>query len=147
MAEMKKENPVLYIIMRNDLASLTHGKSCAQAAHAANAFVHKMGRLKEVHSVKKLYRKWAKQTPQGFGTTIVLAGTVDAFDDATKYIEQDGGVTFRDEACAFGTIHDPTYPLRDGEFTHLIPLDTCAWFFCDKNGGRPALLAAFGLHP
>ncbi len=45
-----------------------------------------------------------------------------------------------------GVVHDPTYPLADGDVTHLIPLDTCGWAF-----GPPDILAPvigeLDLHP
>lgn len=139
--------PILYIIMRNDLASLNAGKAMAQAAHAANALAHKMVKLRDASPVKKLYLKWAKETSQGFGTTIVLAGTVRGFEEATQYIENDGGLSFRGEAYAFGVIHDPTYPLRDGSYTHLIPVDTCAYLLADKDSEAAKVLSGFELHP
>jgi peptidyl-tRNA hydrolase len=59
------ENLYLYILMRNDLGSLGPGRAAAQASHAANAFIHKFGGKTDV-------KEWQKQTPQGFGTAIVL---------------------------------------------------------------------------
>lgn len=57
---------VLYILMRNDLASMTPGRCMAQASHASNAFIHRWG--------KQTYVKdWQNQTEDGFGTAIVLA--------------------------------------------------------------------------
>lgn len=60
----KLEDPVLFLIMRNDLSSLNPGKLAAQAAHVANCAVKFANR--------GLVRRWEAQTPQGFGTTIVL---------------------------------------------------------------------------
>ena len=59
----------LYILMRNDLDSMKAGRAAAQASHASNAFIHKFGKNEEV-------KEWANQTPQGFGTAIVLSGDV-----------------------------------------------------------------------
>lgn len=55
-----------YILMRNDLQSMTPGRCMAQAAHAANAMVHEHGKNVDV-------KGWQAQTKQGFGTTIVLS--------------------------------------------------------------------------
>jgi peptidyl-tRNA hydrolase len=55
----------LYILMRNDLQSLTPGRAAAQASHASNAFIHKFGKRADV-------KEWQRQTEQGFGTAIVL---------------------------------------------------------------------------
>lgn len=138
--------PYLYIIMRNDLASFNDGKKMAHAAHAANAFVHKVVKVRDLNPVRMLYNKWAKETPQGFGTTICLSGTLEEFEAATRSIESDGGIGVRDHAgLAFGVVHDPSYPLRDGLVTHLIPLDTCAWFFGDKDYAAP-YFSDFPLH-
>lgn len=56
----------LYILMRYDLKSMGPGRAAAQASHAANAFIHKYGKRKDV-------QKWQKQTKQGFGTAIILS--------------------------------------------------------------------------
>jgi hypothetical protein len=66
---MKEEFPIdyrLYILMRNDLDSMSHGRAAAQASHAANAFIHKYGKRSDV-------QRWQTQTTQGFGTAIVLS--------------------------------------------------------------------------
>jgi hypothetical protein len=61
-----KKDLALYILMRNDLASMNAGRAMAQASHASNAFIHKFGKEPEVKS-------WQRQTTQGFGTAIVLS--------------------------------------------------------------------------
>jgi len=45
-----------------------------------------------------------------------------------------------------GWVHDPTYPIRDGEVTHLIPLNTCAFVFGTKAECRDTC-GGFELHP
>lgn len=144
---MKK--PTLYILMRDDLTSLNPGKGMAQAAHAANAFVHRLSRVNKRHPIHALYKAWARETPQGFGTTIVLAGTVNRFEKSIELVESDGGLSIGGDPdpFVFGTINDPTYPLRDGRFTHLIPLDTCCYLFCDREKEIAGLLKQFHLHP
>lgn len=61
-----KKDLALYILMRNDLASMNAGRAMAQASHASNAFIHKFGNEPDVKS-------WKRQTTQGFGTAIVLS--------------------------------------------------------------------------
>jgi len=56
--------------MRTDLPSMGAGRAAAQASHASNAFIHKYGNKPDV-------KEWQKQTPQGFGTAIVLGVTAD----------------------------------------------------------------------
>jgi peptidyl-tRNA hydrolase len=58
----------LYILMRNDLASMSTGRAMAQASHASNAFVHE-------HLYDASVQSWQNQTTQGFGTAIVLSAS------------------------------------------------------------------------
>lgn len=85
------KNYKLYILMRNDLPSLNAGKAMAQAAHAANHFVHKYGKYSSVKS-------WLKEGC-GFGTTIVLAATHLDIVSAMKSCKNFSGI-----------IYDTTYP-------------------------------------
>jgi hypothetical protein len=62
-----------YILMRNDLQSMSPGRCMAQAAHAASAMAKKFGFHATVGD-------WNKQTLQGFGTTIVLAASKEQID-------------------------------------------------------------------
>jgi hypothetical protein len=39
-----KKDLALYILMRNDLASMNVGRCMAQASHASNAFIYKFGK-------------------------------------------------------------------------------------------------------
>lgn len=134
--------PVLYILMRTDLASMNPGKAMAQASHASNAFVQHAEQTKG-NSVPEQYTnfdQWRNETPQGFGTVIVLG---------VNELEMRAAVEVA-QSCDLiaGVVHDPTYPLRDGETVHLIPLDTCAYLFGDKE--TPILgkiLGNFSLHP
>ena len=64
------ENLYLYILVRIDLPSMSVGRTAAQASHAANAFIYKFGGKADV-------KEWQKQTPQGFGTAIVLGVNVE----------------------------------------------------------------------
>jgi len=134
--------PRLYILMRTDMESMNAGKGMAQAAHAANAFTATMDRLKRancdgVTTEVSAYMEWKAQTHQGFGTTIVLdAGTGE---DLVEAIEN---------AKAFGfvadVLHDPTYPVRDGQVTHFIPVDTCGYVFAPE--GEVHCLKGLDLH-
>jgi len=139
-----KEFPVLYVLMRNDLASMNNGKASAQACHASDAFNKLM--LEEfgcddktsVAYWPRLYWKWKTETTQGFGTVLTLA------------VNEVQMRTAVDIAQKFGVpatiIHDPTYPLVDGDFVHFLPLDTCAVVFGDKNYVGQ-LVNKFPLHP
>ena len=125
--------PCLYILMRSDLTSLNPGKAMAQASHASNAMVYKakqLGKRGLGDRLHALFEKWETQTPQGFGTCLV----VDADNEMTiseairdlSRIPSTGGMLG-------GLINDPTYPVRDGDITHFISVNTCGYVFCDKG--------------
>jgi hypothetical protein len=143
---------VLYILMRNDLASMNAGKGMAQASHASNAFTHHFnGFSQEINArpvnmeenVKTIkgFNEWENSTSQGFGTVLTLEAkmaeikpVVDIFK-AMDYIA--------------GIVHDPTYPIVDGEIVHHIPLDTCAYIFVpnkEEDQIASMLLKKFPLH-
>jgi hypothetical protein len=146
--------PVLYILMRTDLASLNSGKAMAQAVHAGNAIeTHfeiqnqlalnsgEKAELSKAETLSVAYREWKNQTTQGFGTTIVLGGSMSLINPDIKRLQKFGYLA--------GIVHDPTYPLVDGSVTHLIPLDTCAYVFV-PNKDDPTIrmaLSDYELHP
>ena len=164
--------PVLYILMRTDLDSMNCGKAVAQGSHASNAFVFSMLKKmadapirtaiirfmafldvspgffrKGIFTDFSLFLKWVKGTPQGFGTVLVLGVTEAQLRQAIE--------TSSDCGFAAEVIHDPTYPLVDGDTVHFLPLDTCGYVFGDKNnpllsGGETregGILSNFNLHP
>lgn len=116
-------NPFLYILMRTDLASMNAGKAVAHGAHAANQFEHIVS-TSPSEDMRRLYTQWKEQA-HFFGTTITLEVNERQLRQTVEVLKANG-------YCA-GVIHDPTYPLRDGDVTHLIPLDTCGFAFGDKN--------------
>ena len=154
---MSEPFPVLYILMRTDLASMNAGKGHAQASHASNAFV--FGELKRwaVNPMKTgwnkflmfvglkafvddLFLKWVHATGQGFGTVLVLGVNEIEMRTAVDIAHM---LEFQAEV-----IHDPTYPLVDGSFCHILPLDTCGYIFGDKNDPLlGAVVGNFSLHP
>ena len=95
-------NPVLYLIMRNDIPSMNPGKLAAQACHVGHAFKHEFVKNKQaVKNLGKLFTAWEKQTPQGFGTTITLGATGSIICGyGNGYME----------GSFEGTVYDPTYP-------------------------------------
>lgn len=107
----------LYILMREDMDSLTAGKACAQAAHAANLFTQE---ISEFPSFWPDFHKWNGEG-HGFGTTLVL-GVMDE----TALWEEANSVG---EDCLFGLVKDETYPINDGTVVHTLPVYTCAYVF------------------
>lgn len=127
--------PVLYILMRNDLASLNPGKAMAQASHASNQFVHS---IKEGGMIDyELFNMWSNETTQGFGTVLVLSVNETQLQSSIMMAEK--------HLSHCGIVHDPTYPIQDGETVHHIPLDTCGYVFGDKDD--PMINAIVGLLP
>jgi len=141
------ENLYLYILMRTDLPSMGAGRAAAQASHAANAFIYKYGDRADV-------KEWQKQTPQGFGTAIVLGTTLDQITDLHK-------IAFHDKYPT-EFITDPDYvisipaeilPIIEEGSRHRLeqsPIDpnkylyhrrevTCAYIFGDKEKLAPLL--------
>ena len=132
--------PVLYILMRTDLDSMNPGKAMAQASHAGSVFEHNAEPGYNVD--EKLFEEWRQSTTQGFGTVLVLGVNEDQMRTAVEVAESFGVDTF---PC--GIIHDPTYPLQDGDITHFIPLDTCGYIFGDKDDPMlQAIVGNFELH-
>jgi len=114
----------LYILMRTDIESMNPGKGMAQACHAANhcaAEMQTVGNYSEYQ--QNAFLQWEKQSSQDFGTTIVLDG--ETIEDVRYTIDC---LTHSGVPCSI--ITDTSYPIRDGEVTHLINIDTCAWVFC-----------------
>ena len=132
--------PVLYILMRTDMESMNPGKAMAQASHASNAFVSNAEPGYNVD--ENLFNDWQDSTPQGFGTVLVLGVTEAQMRTAVEVAESFGVDKF---PCDI--IHDPTYPLQDGDTTHFIPLDTCGYIFGDKEDPLlQSILQNFELH-
>lgn len=122
--------PILYILMRTDLDSMNPGKAMAQASHASNQFVATLP--KDAHDI---YNEWLQCN--GFGTVLVLGVTEVQMRTSVAVANVLDLVS--------DVVHDPTYPLRDGDSTHFIPLDTCAFVFGNKEDCTP-VVGNFELH-
>jgi peptidyl-tRNA hydrolase len=95
---------ILYILMRNDLPSMNSGKAMAQASHASNAFIHAATKTftnkdKLKGPLQSEVEKWQSETPQGFGTVIVLSANKQQILDV---LISSNGMS--------GAVYDPTYP-------------------------------------
>jgi hypothetical protein len=120
---MNDDDLVLYILMRTDLASLNPGKAMAQANHAFGALKQ---RIRSNIVRQPDYLAWQQQTAQDFGTAIILGGDEGGIQAALDSIHR------LKLPVVAGWVHDPTYPVRDGDATHLVPLNTCAFVFGTK---------------
>jgi len=142
--------PVLYIIMRNDLDSMNMGKGIAQGSHASNAFVKNFYRTMqensanpsaEYESLNASFHQWENETPQGFGTVLVLEAKM-------------GDILFAIRTCQEGgylaeIVNDPTYPIKDGDVVHHLNLDSCAYVFVpdfETDVDARKALSTFNLH-
>ena len=117
------DEPIFYIIMRTDLDSLGPGKAMAQANHAYGAVLCAIS-TKEV--IQGDFFDWKDQTKQGFGITIVLAGTVHEIDTILYKAGKNANLVS-------GWVHDPTYPIADGDIIHVLPMDTCGFLFGERR--------------
>lgn len=143
--------PYLYILMRTDMASMNPGKAVAQGSHAANQMVFNYFGSENT-SARERVRLFAKSLlaavdsaddvvshllirwltgAQGFGTCIVLDSNGKTMKETVAACKAAG---FHAEVT-----HDPTYPLKDGEAFHLIPMDTCGYVFGSKDALVPYL--------
>ena len=128
---------ICYVIMRTDLDSLNPGKAMAQAHHAYGAMKNKIraniGRQPD-------YIAWQETTEQDFGTVIVLGGTEGGIQAALDQIHK-----YRLPVVS-GWVHDPTYPVKDGAITHLVPVNTCAFLFGTRSECADAGMSRFPLY-
>ena len=140
---------VLYILMRNDLSSLTSGKAMAQASHASNAFVNQtdsyIGSFIQpklrIEELNKHFHEWQNETRYGFGTVLVLEGRMTDFKPVVSMFKALDYMT--------DVIVDPTYPIVDGEIVHHVSLETCAYVFVpnkETDHTASTLLRKFSLH-
>ena len=106
--------PILYILMRNDLVSMNAGKAVAHGAHAANLFAADAAiykRLGPDTPVARTFSIWGGE--HGFGTTIALH---------VSLVELHAAVVMAKTLDAIsGVVVDPTYPYKlHNEFAKLI---------------------------
>lgn len=130
-------DPVLYILMRTDMASMTPGMAAAQASHASLAFVNEYYRdnTKGPAGIAA-FKKWSNSTDGGFGTTVVLAANGNTID---LMMAEYSVVPLRLRGYVADVIIDPTYPVRDGDITHRVSVMTCAYVFVpDRRFHDPA---------
>jgi len=164
---MTEVNPVLYILMRDDLPSMNAGKAMAQSSHASNAFIHEFENGDHDPKWDYLVEEWREETMQGFGTVLVLAVNEHEMRATIDLADTLGFIN--------GVVHDPTYPIQIApelgmKMTMIpglgiamvandihvgknhnyvtVPMDTCVFLFGDKNDPLlEAIVGRFPLHP
>ena len=142
----------LYILMRNDLPSMTTGRAMAQASHAANAFIKRFGKDKSVQA-------WQRETKQGFGTAIVLAANIDQIKEVLLKSSEfkikeavndpDYVTSVSSEIIPYiSTEHRGMFEPIDDAKSYLFHRDvtTCAYIFGSREELSP-ILGHLKLHP
>jgi peptidyl-tRNA hydrolase len=123
--------PVLWVIVRNDLSSMTSGKAEAHSGHAASAFHHKMCFLLEQDEINDDFLEWSDSTTQGFGTQINLSGGIDDIEAISQICKK--------ENISYGVVTDPTYP-----FTPNPKINTRAFGFSSFTREEKTAMWIFG---
>lgn len=130
--------PALYLLSRIDMDSMNAGKMGAHCGHAASVFAkfyyHTNAKMPKQHKDTPAMNDWHwHKTTQGFGTKMNLA-----VDELAMRMTVENALKL---GFAAEIVHDPEYPLLDGNTLHLIPVDTCAWVFVpDKDDPAAKML-------
>ena len=137
-----QSQPALFILMRNDMDSLNPGKAMAQASHATNDFMRRMESV--LPTQRAIFENWEKEAGT-FGTCLVFAGSEQQIRTAHASLQ---AREVGESRIYSGLTVDPTYPVRDGEITHLVEIMTCGWLFGDRSTISCALRdIGMSLHP
>jgi len=135
---MDDDTLICYVLMRTDLDSLNTGKAIAQGHH-------NFGALKKCIranvAMQPSYIAWQETTEQDFGTVITLGGNERGIEHALSLANR-----FPRNKVVAGWVWDDSYPLRDGEVTHSIRLNTNAFVFGTK-GVCADIIGHLGWHP
>lgn len=134
-APIEPIDPICYLLMRSDLASLNPGKAMAQAVHASDVLRATIRKYQP--EFRNAYLMWQDQAGE-FGTVITLAASES--DIVTVFN------TVSIVPAVKGWVEDPTYPLRDGEVTHYFSLKTCGFLFGNESQIKP-FVNWLPLHP
>lgn len=127
---MDDADPIMhYVLMRKDVPDYLSGKAQAQANHAGTKMVID-GYKKKDKALTALLDEW-EQEGGGFGTCIVLEVDAPTMRQSVSMAELLGIHT--------GIVHDPSYPLRDGDKLAFLPVDTCAYLFGRKSDCFPVV--------
>jgi Peptidyl-tRNA hydrolase PTH2 len=124
LTEFPVDDICLYLLMRTDLNSLNPGKACAQAHHAGTQLANRMRGSLLKPLLRDWYVTWTNQAEE-YGTVLCL-GCNEA--QMKHYLEE-----ARIRGLLFGCVIDPTYPIQDGQVTHLLPLTTCGYIMAPKS--------------
>jgi Peptidyl-tRNA hydrolase PTH2 len=141
--------PILYILLRNDLESMTNGRKMAQVSHAATNADRVLRGNTSLHNgiLEELYIEWSEGTADGFGTTIVLgsesyethetqdfkkfklaAETIPLNIKSIHRLVDEVNMWYQHDIIG-RIITDLTYGILDGTYIHSVPVETAGWLF------------------
>jgi hypothetical protein len=124
---MTKNIPIYaYVLMRNDLASLGSGKSCAHAHHAGTRMTYHIRRHGS-RAQKEILTEWESEC-DGVGTTIVLACDEETMKWCVARL-----TNLKDRGVSVGVWRDTTYPSTTPRGFCLMEMDVCAWVLGPKD--------------
>lgn len=136
--------PVLYLVARTDMKSMTPGRVAAQVSHATSLLEHDISSTK-ITSKINLYDEWKRETSQGFGTALVLEAP--KWDDFISLFDEIDALSAIGAAyISCGIVNDPTYAVRDGDIVHYLPVDTAAYLLCYKDDKYSKILGSLNLY-
>ena len=118
---------ITYVLMRTDVPDYFGPKAQAQSNHAGTKMVFDALSSGNTELLAEL-TEW-EQEAGGFGTCIVLHTSAAEMRQAVSLAQLLG--------VHAGVVHDPTFPVRDGDRYTTLPIDTCAYVFGRKSKCRP----------
>jgi hypothetical protein len=121
-----------YVLMRNDLASLGAGKACAHAHHTGTQMSYQI-RKHGNKAQKAVFHEW-EQSADGAGVCIVLECDEETMKWCVSKIDE-----LKNQGCAAGVWHDPTYPSTTSRGFCLMAVDVCGWAIGEKSLLAPIL--------
>lgn len=133
-ARVANDPLIAYVLMRTDVPDYFGPKAQAQSNHAGTKMVIDAMRSENAVLIEKL-NTWEKEAG-GFGTCIVLHASAAQMRQAVSLAKLLG--------VHADVIHDPTFPVRDGDRYTTLPIDTCAYVFGYKSECR-AVVGALNL--
>ena len=119
---MNEDLIISYCLVRVDAPDFNLGKACAQTNHCGTQMTEEL-KGKDDKALHKLYKQW--QEDRTFGTCLTLAVNAAEMRVAVTVANMLG--------LHAGIVHDPTYPIRDGDNMIFAPVDTCAYIFGRKS--------------
>lgn len=128
-AEAPADPLIAYVLMRTDVPDYFGPKAQAQSNHAGTKMIFDALSSGNMELLAEL-TEW-EQEAGGFGTCIVLHATAQQMRQAVSLAELLG--------VHAGIVHDPTFPVRDGDRYTTLPIDTCAYVFGRKSKCRPVV--------